>query len=103
MPLVVQLAQMYLKLLTKKLFCMLGRVAQNVAHTHKLWVLVFNYTRVWRERNLAQCKGVERVNSLVARLARCYMNNNLGCRGRIIIKILNLNLTLLLRLGNRLL
>ena len=102
-PLIVQLAELNLKLLTKQFLCVLCRVAQNIAHTHKLRVLILNYARVWRDRYLAEGKGIECVDSLIARLARSNMDNNLCRRCSIIVKVLNLNLTLLLRLCDRLL
>ena len=76
-PLVVQLAQLNLQLLTQQILCMLCRVAENIANPHKLRVLVLNNARVWRDRYLAKGKCIERVDSLIARLARRDMNNNL--------------------------
>ena len=102
-PSLIQLAELNLKLQAEQRTCMVGRTAQNLLHAHKARLLVDNYARVWRDRYLARGEGVECIDGLVRRLIISHVDNNLHLVGRQVINLLNLNLTLLVGLDNRIL
>ena len=97
-PSLIMLRQSNFQLLFQKPLGMLCRVAQNIAYAHKCRLVVLDNAGIWRNRHLAQGKGVECVNRLVARLSCCHLHDNLRLASCIVIDTANLNLALLVSL-----
>ena len=103
MPRLVKLHEFNLKLTTKKRLRVVRRVAQNITNAHKHRLIIYNNTRIWRDRDLTIGKGIQSIYSLIRRLIGSHLNDNLHLLGSVVIDLLNLYLTLIVRLDDRLL
>ena len=102
-PSPIQLVELNLQLALEQPLGVVRRVAQDVANTHKDGLIIQNDTGIWRDRDLTVGEGIQRIDSLIRRLVLSNLNYNLNLLGRIIIDLLNLYLTLVVSLDNRLL
>ena len=102
-PLSIQLVELNLQLLFQQRFGVLGRAAQNLTNAQEMRLILIDYTRVGRNRNLAIGECVQCVDRLVGRFVGCHVNNNLNLLRGVVLHLANLDLTLFVGLNDRLL
>ena len=85
----------YLKLLAQEVLCVFGAVAQHVAHGEELGLIVLYDAAVRRDVHLAVGEGIERIERLVRRDARCEVHLYLHLRRRVVVNLPRLYLALL--------
>ena len=97
-----QFAAPYLQFAAQQVHGVVYGVAQHVADGEKLRFVVLNHAAVGRDVHLAVGEGVEGVDGLVRRHARCQVHLHLGVGGRVVVHFLGLYLALVDGLENRL-
>ena len=102
MPVVLELVETDLELLTEQTLCMVCAILEDVLHRKELRLVIHDHAGIRRNRYLAVCECVERVDGLVRRHIIRKMYHDLGCRSGQIVDLLDLDLSLLLGLENRL-
>ena len=103
MPGFVQFAEPDLQLAPQQPLGMLGRAAQDLAHTQEMGFLLPDDAGVGGDRNLAVGEGVEGVDGFVARLVGRNLDDDLDLVGRIVIDLPDFDLALVVGLDDRIL
>ena len=80
-----QLSALNLELALQQVLGGVHTVAQHVAHRQEMRLAVGNHAAVWRNAHLAVGKGVERVDSPVARRARQQVHDDVGVFRRVVV------------------
>ena len=101
-PVVLELVETDLELLTEQALCMVCAILEDVLHRKELRLVIHDHAGIRRDRHLAVCESIERVDGLVRRHIIRKMYHDLGCRSGQIVDLLDLDLSLLLGLENRL-
>ncbi|CDD83622.1 unknown [Bacteroides sp. CAG:462] len=91
----LQLSLAYLQFAPQQVEGVVHRLAQHVAHTEEVGLLVVDDAAVGRDVHLAVCAGIERVERLVRRHARCQVDEYLGMCRRVVLHLPYLDFALL--------
>ena len=100
-PVVLELIESDLELLSKETLCVVCAVSENLVHRKELRLVVHDDAGVRRDRNLAVCKRIKRIYGLVRRHIVRKMDHDLCLVSCKVINLLDLDLALFLCLEDR--